>query len=1160
VASNSFVSSPLTLGDAVTYAVTTDLSEVSGNTSSPSNAVTVGRVLLGGSFEGLNMVAHLEASLIVPSDRVVTLSNLTISGTGTIVVNGSLSVSNATVSATKVFVGAASAAASKATFAVSASTLSTNVLLSGNTTVEIDETTITGSYIQASTAPNIAPLATDSISITDSTLSQTQVLLSRVSRIEFPASFTFARNTVTGGRVEAISQSAVSVTDSTWNTAALTLVGGTPVVNGNTFSATSTVTLGETAQFAPLTTSLEQVENNQTTPANTGAITLGKVSLTPTTKFTGFSGVILPTAWSVLTIDPATEIDLSDITITGPGSLKVFGSLTTDNVALRQNGMFVGAFSGASPSASAELHASTLATNLTLDGGAAVLISQSNVNDAVVKYANSTAVARRDGDGLTITGSTLTRTTVSMRRYSPSLLANLVFTIDSSNVSASSITAWSSSGVAIRSSALDSTALTLVGGAPIVSDNVFAGTGSTTFGDIVSATLESTDLSNVSNNTVDPSAAASTRTLVFGRVTLGSLVLDGANGFSSIKSTTRDVTVDQGATASIRNTSITGNAAWLIQGTFIADSVNWATPRLETRNSTGRVELLNSHVTQGSINAGYLGTISTSSSFFDRTALNAGSPSVVYPNAKAPTPGRLELVGADIRNGTLGSQMNSTIVADNTVVVKTPVSVSQGSAVTVTGSSFEDSPVTSSKSTLEFATTTLLTSKLTLSAGTLALNAGTHTFTGQDGVAVSTIGTAVTITGSESSPVVLSGVCDPLNASIPAACATKSSELRPGTLIALNNLSSISATHAVFALAHTGVAADPTTKGAAQTELSATTRGIFESDFVLTDNAVTFQPNWSATACRFDAYLPVVDSYFHQGHDWNTVVTPYATNGFSAYSAGTADYSGFMRGQIAEAFTTGKWLSSLTGNIDHESWEIPSLAGVDYGSLVLQALTEPAAHNDVAFEEFTNMLPYYAQACAFSVPTKPFASSIGIPVAAPRLTTPVVPWSSTDDDVLLDGISSPVHGHTQQIADAFGANEEALVSEFVQSAIPVLAFPHSDLVRVYADEISTFEPQLAPQIGKLTLSRLAPSDPVLYATWGTPSSSRVLGYHVELSRDGTTWERLTPALGLPGKHNAMHRITCSFETDCHVRIVVIGWDGEGEASEAVLKPKAPWIN
>jgi hypothetical protein len=612
-------------------------------------------------------------------------------------------------------------------------------------------------------------------------------------------------------------------------------------------------------------------------------------------------------------------------------------------------------------------------------------------------------------------------------------------------------------------------------------------------------------------------------------------------------------------TASLQNTSISGTASWLIQGTLEVANVYWTTPKIETRAQNGLVAIENSAFTQGSVTAGYLGRVNVNTSTFNGTALHAGSPSAVYPIQKAPTSGRMTLASSGLEAGSITTQFSSTLAIASSQIEASAITVAQLNTVTLTASELTASPISLTRSTFEVAATTLRSSPITIVGGTTEIADGTVAYVAADGTGITVNAGVLELQGEEGSPVVLSGVCDPTNTRAPQACQENREEVRPATLVALRSGSEITADGVVFAMARTAVDMDPMTKGAAQTELSTTRRGIFNSDFILTDDAVTFAPNWSATACRFDTYLPVTDSYFHKGHQWNVNVTRFSSNGFEAYSNGTADYSGIARGELASEFSQGKWLSSLTGNPDHEFWEAPNISNRDYSSLVFDALVNYTAHDGEHFPENTNMLPYYTQTCSFSVPTKPLASSMGIPVAAPRLTTPAVPWGSDAQDVLVDGIETPNHGYTQQLSDALGIGDERSFSEFVPSTIPVLMLPDADLQRVYPSETASFEPQEAPQPGVLKLSRTSEGDPVLTASWGAPASSRVLGYHVELSRDGASWDRLTPALGIPGRYNTLHKIACSYTDDCYVRIVTIGWDGESYPGDVAFRERAPWL-
>jgi hypothetical protein len=169
----------------------------------------------------------------------------------------------------------------------------------------------------------------------------------------------------------------------------------------------------------------------------------------------------------------------------------------------------------------------------------------------------------------------------------------------------------------------------------------------------------------------------------------------------------------------------------------------------------------------------------------------------------------------------------------------------------------------------------------------------------------------------------------------------------------------------------------------------------------------------------------------------------------------------------------------------------------------------------------------------------------------------MVPWSSQTNDVAIDGEDSARHTYTTDLATALGLGTQRTVTTFVQSPIPVLMLPHSDVERVHT--LGDFAAQPAPVPGALVLSRVQDNHPILVARWGAPATPRVVGYHVELSRNGVDWDRLTPASGIPGRYNTMHQIECSYVDDCHVRIVTIGFDGESTPGDVVIRPKAPWV-
>lgn len=1156
VSANTFTDSHLTLGDNVGYGTLTDLAAVTGNTSSPDNTVTIGRTLLGGSFAGLDLSLHQSASLTVPAGRTVVLSSTSISGLGILNVFGDLTLNSGGLSTSRTFVGAASQAAASAALQVNGAELSGDVAISGGAVVEITASGIQDATIRASSAPNTGIRVGDSLTITDSALTDSRVQNHRASHLEHPLAFTFDNNMVTRGSVASVSSNTTSVTDSTFSDSSLHLIGGTPTLTRNSFSATTKVTLGETALYAALDTNLAGLSSNTTTPANTGEITLGRVSITPATSFSGFAAVELPTTWSSLTIPQAMTISLADITVKGSGSLKVFGTLNTSSVVLSQGSLFVSAASSSAPQARLNIADSALTTALSLDGGATVNVTDSSLSGASIRYATSPAIPTRALDGVEVLSSTITNSQIVLRRYSPSVTAPFSFKLDSSTITSSAVTAWTTVSPVITNNTATSLALTLVGGAPTVKNNAFSGTGSTTFGDVLASTLETTLLSNVANNTVAPSAAASTRTITLGRVTLGTWQHDGADGFSTIESTTREVSSQDLVSASIANVTIKGTAPWRIGGTLDVSNADWETPSIETSTATASLSIDASRVTGGSIAAGFNGQVTLNNSTTLGTSLLAGTPKVVAGQFRAATAGDLLIVNSTVTSSPIITQASSALSITDSTLTASALTIQQLNEVSILSSTLNTSPVDALKSTLMIEASTLRSSALSATGGSTTFKDGSAVIVDHAATGVSISAGSLTVTGTTGEPVVFTGECDPSNASASVRCSTEPQNLRPARLVALSNASTITVDHAVFALAHTAVALDPYTKGVGQAELGSTSKGFFNSDFILTDDAVTFAPVWSITGCRAEAYLPVVDSYFQQGHQWNVSLQKIAADGIRSYLSGPADFSGLKRGLIATNFTTGSWLAGLSSS-NNASWVSPQISSANFGSLAIDALLNTQAHAAVPQTPETNKLPYYAQLCSFSVPTTPAASAIGIPVAVPRLTTPVVPWSSQSNDLSLDGETTPRHAYTAGLASALGLGSERSATEMVVTRIPVLMIPRADLERVFP--VDDFTPQQTPVPGTLTLSRSAENNPVLVARWGTPASSRVVGYHVELSRDNGPWTRLTPALGIPGRYNTMHLIECSYTSDCRVRVTTIGFDGDSEPGEVVLRQKAPWL-
>ena len=1154
IVSNSFVASSLTIGDTVAFQVLTDLANVSANTSTPSNVVTLGRTTLGGSFTGLSLsLAHVNAVATLPTSRSLVWTNTATTGPGAIALNGSLSITNGALGNTLVRAGALNTTNPQAALTLIDSALTARIELSGGIDVTLDGVTAVNAAVVVSPSPTSALRATDSLEIIDATLTNSAIRITKTNGLySLPVSIT--TSTLSSGTLNIASNAAVSLTGSSIANTATRIVGGVPTIASNTISGTTTFALGDAAYDKSFVTDLSQLRANTSPGVANRFASLGNVLLTSTTDFSGFAGLNLPSALATVTVPEGLTVTLPSIGITGIGTMRVFGSLTITDAAISVANLQLGSTSSTGSTASLGITRGTISSSIVLDGGSQLAIDSSTLSLARLSYNTKTVAPARPTDAVSITNSNINGTTADLRRFSPDPVSAINTTITNSTVTASSFRVWSNANVDISNNSFTGSSLLVIGGAPTVDSNAFAGTGSVVFGDPLTATSQVTDLSNVRANTASGAATSALRTLSFGLVDIGSMQLNGALGFSKVQTTLRPVVANPTSNASLSNVTIVGQAPWTMTGRVTISDSTLTAPNMTAATATGLVILRNVSTTAGVLSSNNTGELRLEASTLTRTALTAGAPFTRIP-LRSSTPGTVSATDSTLANVVVTVVDSSRFDATGTTLNSSPVTTMQNAVMNFTNASFNASPIAAVKTSVTAQATTFNGSTVALIGGSLTLNPSTKFTISANATGATLTNAALVINGTTAEPVVFTGVCDPTNTAL-AACATQSESMRPKAGVSLNDRSTITANHAVFAFARTGVFLDAYTVGVGQNALETTTTGIRDSDFVLTDTAVAFSPNWRAADCRYESYVPVADAYFSTPHGWNVNITPGASSALRSLTNGIIDYSGMLRGQVTSAFTTESWLQRLTTTAP-AAWAPPVPSYSSYSSFVLQTVLSPQTSAPASRQKNTNNLPYNVELCSLPVPTTPTASSQGIPVALARLTTPAIPWSTTTQDVELDGVAIAHHAYTAAVESAMGLDVTRSTNFVSSSLYPFLSLPHSELQQRFKERLA--DPAALPvaAVENVALSRLRENDPLLSMTWRAHPDARVVAYHIYVSQDNGPFVRFTPTLGIPGRFVALSRIECHFTVDCKVAVSAIASDGsEGALSAVAHRPKS----
>lgn len=1157
ITNNTLDGSPLTLGDTVNFGVVTDLLNVSGNTATPSNTVFVGRAILGGSFDGLSLsLPHASAVATLPQGRSLTWADTTTTGPGALAVHGELSLVRGSLGNATVRLGALSSTATPAKLTITDTAVSSNLQISGGMALTAHGASFSGGSIKPAAAPLSALRATDTVEITGSSFSQTDLSISR-SGAFYSVPVSIEGSEFSQGRLEVVSLAGLTLTDSTIADTVTRVVGGAPVIERNTISGTASFTLGDPNYDRTALTDLSALRANSSPGNANRTVGLGNVAITATTEFSGFAAISVPSALATVTIPENLAVTLGSVGISGSGTLRVLGNLDVTNAPVSIAKLTVGASSADGSTARLTVSGSTVSSTILLDGGSQLSIANSSITGGRVGYNPTTVVPARATDSVSITDSTVTSSNINLRRFSPNPVTTIVTTITDSAISRSTVAVWSNAQVDVSRNGFTATDVLLVGGAPVLAENSFNTSGSVTLGDPQTATTSVTDVSNVARNTVTAASTSALRTLTLGLTDIGSIALDGASGFSRIATTLRPVVSSPSGSATISNVTVSGPATWTLSGAAVFDTVTWNAPKVTAASDTGVVTLRGMTITNGTISSQTGGTVHVESSSVSLTKLQAGSPRVVLP-PKSPTPGTISVTDSSVANSQLNAVEDSRITLTRAQLSTSPVSTLQRAVVTLDESTLAASPISAVSTTVSVDGSRFTTSQLSVLGGTLELLPGTTFVVPANAVGVAATNAAVSIEGAAGDPVVFTGVCDP-SENAPAGCSTTQVEsLRPRAAITLADRSSISATNAVFAFARTAVSADAYTQGVGQGALATTQLGVHDSDFVLTDTAVAFRPNWRTAECRYEAYFPVADAYFSTPHGWDVLVTPGASSAMRAYSTGVPDFSGILRGSVVSAFTTGEWLSRTSG-VASPTWEPPVPSLDTLSSFVVDTTLNPQASTPASRAKNTNNLPFNVETCSLPVPTTPTPVSQGYPVALARLTTPAVPWSSATDDVALDGRATAVHAYTTTLEGQLGLDTTRSTHAIAKSLFPHLSLPLSELRQRFGAALDAPAREPVSAVENITVSRSRENDPILTVTWKAHVDANVVGYHIYVGRDGAFPTRYTASLGIPGRFVTMAQLDCSFTEDCEVIVSAISSDGtESVPAPSVTRPRSPF--
>jgi hypothetical protein len=1156
IKNNELSGSPLTLGDTVNFGVTTDLLNVSGNTATPSNIVYIGRATLGGSFDGLSLsLPHASAVATLPQGRSLTWTDTITTGPGALAIHGDLTLIRGSLGNATTRLGALSTTTAPARLAVTDSAVSSNIQISGGTDLTIHGASFSSGSVKPAAAPLSALRATDTIDVTDSSFSGTDFSISRAGAL-YSIPVSISGSSFSQGRLEVVSLAGLTLTDSSIAGTVTRVVGGAPVIERNSISGTASFTLGDPNYDRTALTDLSSLRLNSSPGNANRTVGLGNVAITATTDFSGFAAISVPSSLATVTIPENLSVTLSSVGISGSGTLRVLGNLDVTNAPVSIAKLTAGASSAEGSTARLTMSGSSISSTILLDGGSQLSIENSSIIGAMLGYTPTTVAPPRATDSVLITGSTVTSSNINLRRFAPNPVTTIVTSITDSTVSRSSVGVWSNAQVDLSRNTFTATDLLLVGGAPVLAENSFNTSGSVTLGDPQTATTSVTDLSNVARNTVSAANTSALRTLTFGLADIGSIELDGASGFSRIATTLRPVTSSASGSAEISNVTVSGLATWTLSGSAVFDTVTWNAPKVTAASDTGAVTLRGMTVTNGSISTNTGGSVHVISSTVSLTRLQAGSPRVVLP-PKNPTPGTIAVSDSTVSNSQLNAVEDSRIELTRAVLSATPVSSLQRAIVAVDQSTLTASPISTVNTTLRVDDSRFVTSLVSALGGTLQVLPGTTFVVPANAVGVAASNAAVSIEGVSGDPVVFTGVCDP-SGNAPAGCLTNAESLRPRASITLADRSSIAATNAVFAFARTAVSADAYTQGVGQGALATTPLGVHDSDFVLTDTAVSFRPNWRTTECRYEAYFPVADAYYSTPHGWDVLVTPGASAAMRAYSTGVPDFSGILRGSVVSAFTTGEWLSRTSG-VATPNWTPPVPRLDTLSSFVIDTTMNPSATTPATRAKNTNNLPFNVETCTLPVPTTPTPVSQGYPVALARLTTPAVPWSALTSDVSLDGRATAVHAYTTSLEQQLGLSAARTTHAIADSLYPHLSLPLAELRQRFGAALDA--PARAPvsAVENIAVSRSRENDPVLTVTWKAHVDANVVGYHIYVGRNGEFPTRYTASLGIPGRFVTMAQLACSFTEDCEVIVSAISSDGtESTPAPSVTRPKSPF--